>query len=646
MKEIPMRGVFLAGLLAVSAAADLSADVGDPQTRTDHPWYPGELSCSTFDRLFATQAALFQRVTGAEPRTDEDKALASWYWRNLNYFHAEEGTEDPLGKGWVAGEPPATNWTRDYWTGLFSNGFGLCYTTHVQWSVEMEALLGHCRSRGTGVAAHYSFEVFLTGGAYGDGKWVLLDHDISTIVRDPQGGALMGTLDLAKDYKTLTDRTYKPERQKNWPMCAYVPEHGAAYRELNSVAYLAGYGGPTPMVHLRRGETLRRYPRPGLEDGKTFVFWGRNYGVGGVPGPERSAAWVNQPEKFYGGLNGTGWKEGRARYANAVFTYAPDFASGDYREGVVQEDERQVVFEFVSPYIIGCTPAGDGAWAIYEPGGRNGLVLQGTVACPVSVSVDDGKTWKDAGTLKNGLDLTDLVKGRRQYRLRLGAGAKALAGSGFRSTTVCQCSSSVVPRLKDDGTKVRFEATNRALVAGGPNLDQARARLVEGAFPSPSLTFEIAAPRQEKVARIYAAAMIDSWNPPRPNVHHTIESSTDGGTTWTPVVKDWMIQRREPEPKVIAPLTHVWGSADVSGTSPVRVRIRNDRGMEYPRAEVHLAYETRGRDATKVTFDWTDRTGAHRESHAFAAGSTEEWALPTGKDAETRWVEYEPAPRR
>jgi len=639
-----MRMLLLSLLPVVAAASPLLADIGDPQTRTDHPWYPGELSCSTFERLFATQADLFKRVTGAEPKSDEDKAVAAWYWRNLNYWHGEEGTEDPLGKGWIAGEPPGTNWTRDYWTGLFSHGFGLCGTTHAQWTVEMEALLGHCRGRATGVVDHSSFEVFLTGGPYGDGKWILLDHDISTIVRDPQSGAMLGTMDLKTDYKTLTDRTFKPERQKNWPMCAYYPQHGAAYREFNSVGYLAGYAGAPPMVHLRRGESFRRYVKPGLEDGKTFAFWGRNYGTAGVPGPERSATWVNQPEKFYGGLNGSGYKEGRARYANAVYTYGPDFSTGDYREGVVEEDDAHVVLEFVSPYIIATTPANDGPWAIYEPGGKNGLVLRGKAACPVSVSVDGGKTWRDAGALKDGMDLTDLVKGRRAYLLRLGAGAKALAGSNFRSTTVCQCSSSTIPRLKDDGSTVHFEATNRALTPGGPNFDQCQARLVEGAFPSPTFTLELSAPRQASVSRVYAAAIIESWNPPRPNVHHTVESSTDGGKTWTPFVKDWVIQRREPEPKSIGPLTHVWGSGGVSGTSPVRVRFRNDRAMHYLRAEAYLAYRTGVRDGTKVTFDFTDLAGPHRLSHVFAAGAPGDWALPTGKDVETRWVEYEPAP--
>ena len=39
-------------------AGPARAGVGDPQVGTDHRWYPGELACSTFERLFATQAEL------------------------------------------------------------------------------------------------------------------------------------------------------------------------------------------------------------------------------------------------------------------------------------------------------------------------------------------------------------------------------------------------------------------------------------------------------------------------------------------------------------------------------------------------------------------------------------------------------------
>ena len=79
--------------------------------------------------------------------------------------------------------------------------------------------------------------------------------------------------------------------------------------------YFAGYAGPPPSVHLRRGETFRRYLNPGLDDGKTFVFWGRNCNTGDIPGPERAHTWVNQPDEMYKSKNGAGYKPGQARFA-------------------------------------------------------------------------------------------------------------------------------------------------------------------------------------------------------------------------------------------------------------------------------------------------------------------------------------------
>src|SRR3954447_13498951 len=149
------------------------------------------------------------------------------------------------------------------------------------------------------------------------------------------------------------------------------------------------------MVHLRRGETLRRYLRPGLDDGKTFVFWGRNYNTGGIPGPERSNAWVDQPERMHGVPGVAGHRPGQARFANAVSTYRPDFASGDYREAVVDEGPDRVTFAFDTPYTIAAPPAANGPWGIYEPGCRNGVLLRGTADCGVSVSTDRGATWQD-----------------------------------------------------------------------------------------------------------------------------------------------------------------------------------------------------------------------------------------------------------
>src|SRR5262249_27177970 len=292
-------------LLALCLAGRAGADVGDPQIATAHPWHPGELACSTLERLAATQADVYERVVGARPVTDEQKALAAWLWRCTHYFHAEEGIEDLWGQGFGRGGDPRT---REYWTGLFAHGFGLCGTTHSQWAAEMEALLGRGRSRAVGLAGHNAFEVFLTGGAYGKGRWALLDHDQCTVVFDERGAALLSAADVQRDWKRLTDRAFRPERQHGWPVCGLSPEDAAAYKPFAVAEYLPGYSGPPPAVHLRRGERLRRYLRPGLEDGKTFVFWGLNYKAGGVPGPERSLTWVNQPEKLYGSARAVEYK--------------------------------------------------------------------------------------------------------------------------------------------------------------------------------------------------------------------------------------------------------------------------------------------------------------------------------------------------
>ena len=134
---------------------------------------------------------------------------------------------------------------------------------------------------------------------------MLLDHDISTVVFDAEGERLLSIAEIKADIR-LTDRSFLPERQHGWLVSALHPEDApGVYARFDSVAYLSGYAGPPPTVHLRRGETLRRYLRPGLEDGKTFVYWGRNYNRGGIPGPERDLTWVNQPEKMHGSRVGT-----------------------------------------------------------------------------------------------------------------------------------------------------------------------------------------------------------------------------------------------------------------------------------------------------------------------------------------------------
>lgn len=640
----------LPSLIAVAVALPFAplalGSAGDPQVKTDHPYYPGELACSTFERLFKTQAEAYERATGRKVETEQDKVLASWYWRNLHFAHAEEGKCDLWGQGFSK-----TDSNREYWFGLFAHGFALCGTTHAQYNGEIEALLGHARSRTVGVSGHNSFEVFLTGGAYGAGRWALLDHDISTVIFDDAGERLLGLDEITPRIKTLKDPRYKPERQHGWRVAGlHDDDAGGVYTAYNVAEYLSGYAGVPPMVHLRPGETLRRYLRPGLEDGKTFVYWGMNYNQAGVPGPARDRTWVNQPEAMYNSKKGTGWHPGQARYGNAVYTYVPNFADGSYKEGVVGESGQQVTFEFYTPYVIGATPANDKKWGIYDAGGRNGLVVTAAAPLNVEVSTDQGKTWKPAGPPAaeggtNRYDLTDAAKGHAQYLLRVNAGAEALKSSNLSIRTVCQTNGAVLPRLREGANRITFAASGQAVVSAGPTQAQAEAHVVDGAIGSKAVTLELAAPRGEKAVRVYAASWQASGAPPREDVKYQIEYSADGGKTWATVVRDWQVTRRKPEPKDFWSQSFTWGDVAIPVVSgPVRVRFSNNGGKTYRKVEAHLVYQVSKPSPTTVTFAWKAAGGELKTaSHTYAtptAADDASWTIDAGKGPETAWVEF------
>ncbi|MCX8038135.1 MAG: hypothetical protein N3D11_13985 [Candidatus Sumerlaeia bacterium] len=627
--------IALAVVFALTAQI-AAAGVGDPQLMTDHPWYPGELSCSTFDRLFRTQAALYERVTGRKVVSDEDKALASWYWRNLNYFHCTGGNEDIWDKGLKAGEE-----TREYWSGLFGFGYGLCYADHHQWHGEMARLLGPFRARSAGVAGHTTFEVWLTGGPYGEGRWALLDHDISTVVFTPDGRRLMGLMEVNQDLSAVK----KSDKRRGFIPAGLHPSDPDTYKEIKWVGYTTGYAGPPPMVHLRSGESLRRYLKPGLDDGKTFAYWGINYNIENIPGPTRDRTWVNQPEAMYGSGRQAPYKAGQARYANAVYIYKPDFRSEKYKEGVIAESDKEITFEFYSPYIIAASPPPASAraeWGIYEPGCTGGLILAGTMTCPVEVSVDQGRTWQKAGAARNGLDLTDYVKGRRQYWLRFHAGAKELAGSGLTIKTVCQCAPTIIPRPKSGLNRITYEASGLAVISAGPNIGQAVPHIVAGAFDSPGVTLKIALPRGSKAVRVYAAARAASGAPPV-QCAYNIECSTDGGTSWQPVVKDWQIIRRQPEPNDWWSQTFIMGDAPVNTTGPIHVRFSNTGGRKFLRAEAHLVYEVGCASPLTAKFVWKSGGEIKSATHVYStapAQSDNSWSFDAGTNPDLLWVEY------
>ena len=292
----------------------------------------------------------------------------------------------------------------------------------------MEALLGHGRGRGVGVGGHNSFEVFLTGGPYGKGKWALLDHDISTVIFDREGTA------------SAVVRRGAGATGSGSPIADYQPRPAARLARLRPAPrrrrrLSANTASPSiwPATPVRRrwstcaaAKRSAAISTPGWRTARRSSSGDATTTPAAFPAPSGRTPGSTSPRRCTARETGAGYRPGQARFANAVYTYRPDFADGDYREGVVEESDRHVVFEFYTPYIIAATPPNNKPWGIYDTGCRNGLVLRGRADCAVSRLHRSGQTWQDAGKFSDGLDLTDRVKGRQQYFSKLHTGAKAL----------------------------------------------------------------------------------------------------------------------------------------------------------------------------------------------------------------------------
>jgi hypothetical protein len=307
-----------------------------------------------------------------------------------------------------------------------------------------------------------------------------------------------------------------------------------------------------------------------------------------------------------------------------------------------------VTFEFTTPYIIACTPANDKDWGVYDAGASNGLVLSGKADCAIHISTDHGATWHDAGLLAGSLDLTDVVKGCQQYWLRFAAPVNRLQEKNITWRTICQGNTALIPHLQDGKNTITFAASGLASLSAGPSVAQAQAHVIAGQFGSPAVTLELTAPRGATPVQIYASSWQSSGVPPAPVRYH-IESSLDGGKSWQPVVKDWVIQRRVPEPPDFWSQSFCYGEAPLSTTAsvPVQIRFRNDGRKNYLRCEAQLIYRVEKPTQTKVTFAWSEQGSANKTAeHIFTADTNKEqtWNFTAGKNVVTQWVEFTPVP--
>jgi len=242
--------------------------VGDPQIKTDHPYYKGELSCSTYERVRDTSYAHFASLPGGKtPVTETEKLVALWAWRTINHQHAD-GNDVHIGVGARFADANGYMYCRDGLVGMFSHSTGLCFAIHSQFTPFVQLMLGDYRKASTTyVPGHTSFE------AYTDGKWRWADMTCgSMFFQDTATFNALGIDDMfGKDSSWLWDNA------RRGPLTLRLMPFGDTYFSSflaeDGKVKLHGYLG-MPIVYVLRARHLHAgAPLPAMTALRRYGLW-------------------------------------------------------------------------------------------------------------------------------------------------------------------------------------------------------------------------------------------------------------------------------------------------------------------------------------------------------------------------------------
>lgn len=655
----------LTAVFLMAGAASLRAGVGDPQIKTNHPYYQGELSCSTYERVAESSEALLASLPGGRrPKTDTERLVALWAWRVMHHQHAD-GNDVFIGPG--ARLAGADGWTfcRDGLVGLFSHSTGLCYSIHAQFTPFVQKMTGDWRAAAASlVPGHTSFE------GYTDGKWRWADMTCgSMFFEDRASFNALGIQDMI-------DRgaAWCKEDARRGPLGLALMPFGDSFfpkfKEEDGKQKFFGYLGMPIAYHLRAGESFTRWHTPAGDDGVEAI-WSMDYKKGhsqGVKyhGMHRRETFLNYGPPGNGNRGrpaGDGAKYPFNYSCKGAFVYAPDLSDPEeYREGLWSESgsttaggwlhasraEGEAVFVHGSPYQIAAHVKGapDRNWAVKTDACDLTALLSGTAqgTVPVSISLDNGRTWEDVGTAEGAfsIDFSDRVKGRFQYLLRLKLGAAA----GLRAMqlrTVVQVGPAVFPQLKGGGSEVTFRPGGLGVVHGGPYRQKALGFHDPGNSSGEWTAFRIPVPGP--VRSVHGVASSGGKRGPL-----CVETSVDG-KTWDRVMGPYTLEpgdKRSLNSSIWGngTLALMWGAKEYpDATSKAGwVRFQNMGALEQAAVEVYATYEVPATRDLKVTFGWTDAAGPHTASTVFDGSRKDKdqvWKIPTGAAPCTESVKFE-----
>jgi hypothetical protein len=502
--------------LSVAASGDAGAQAGDPQLRTDHPHFPGELAMSTPPRVVSTALAMPRGSLGNT--TNRDKLIRLFLWRAEHYGHLHSPAIYNLPG--VKPNPLAINQLmidNDGMRALFSYGFGLCGTNHAQMRPFTEAL--GWTDRRVQLVNDTGYEILI------DGKWRYVNADQYTLHFESNSSSSH----FASLQQVITTNHHFIEWNPDIGLGHRLPQantHGSYqnfagvtgtvanrslqwrdyYRNIwkvvpissggNYKTYGEGYAAAPIVYRLRRGETFTRWIDPmGVVTDLSLagqLWWGYNVNSAASPkGPHVSWSFVQNAPARDEVPGGAEESLSNQRYGNGAYDWRPNLARGEHLDGAVAitgslpfggspalraAAASTLVFEQYTPYTIAARPA-DGI----DPANAatDGAVITASAvgSVPVAVSVDGGATWASAGTLSGAggrVDFTNFVKGRNQYLLRLsfdsGEGL-----DGLRLRTITMLNQGVFPNLKSGSAVVKYAASNVGALELSPAVSSAAA---------------------------------------------------------------------------------------------------------------------------------------------------------------------------
>ena len=642
--------VFLAvGLLVSSSVA--AVEVGGPEIATDDQFYPG---MGKFRDIKAVIAAAY--ADAGNPQDNTTKSIALWKWMLLHLYHCSSRPLEIINN--IEPVSEESNACYDTMKFLISYNFAICYASASAMCGIFEAAGFPARARG--MSGHTVPEC-----SY-DNDWHYLDHDMCGVVFEKDQKTLASVEEIIKD-RSLMDWDYrKTHNIPQWPWDGEVGNKtmkGAFDKEPQSCTKYneAGIAVHPTNLRLRRGESFTRF----------FNYdrapWGNKYHWTGLmkneqyfpTGPSRGQTFVFDPpvdgRKDKAGRPRQPYvSDGNARYANGLFEYAPDLASGVYREGAESvknlEDGGspkmkggkgggEVVFRQWSPYSICGAPENKDPWQKVN----DAVVISGKAVgdgVKVAVSNNNGISWEErAASGAFSEDFSMITRGRYTYLARFtipeGVGLDEL-----NIRTVTMCAPSMMPHLHDGSNNVTYSADNlavkyvepdfsseekfKASIAGSGNLgfnggSESHRCPVQGINAPAFLVMKINT--SGKIKRVSAFAMLTSSNPPREGYVTAIQISTDG-QTW----KDMMR-------KTLATDADHWRhyiAADVPvdfNATEVYVRIflePHTPSSGIGRTGVYAYYDAGPAPELEIEHVWKEGSTARNFKHKVKAGVTED----------------------